>query len=129
MNKVEIKGKKVFVNGEEQILFGGEFQYFRIPKTTWENSLRLFKDANINLISFYIPWIWHEFEEGQFDFTGITLPERDLSYFLKLCEQNGFSVMVRPGPYIYAEYQGFGVPEWLREKHPEILIQYEDGQK
>jgi hypothetical protein len=129
MKKVEIKGKKVYLDGKEQILFGGEFQYFRIPKTTWESSLKYFKEAGINMLSFYIPWIWHEFEEGQFDFTGITLPERDLSYFLKLCEQYDFNVMVRPGPYIYAEYQGFGVPEWLREKHPEILIHYEDGQK
>lgn len=129
MKKVEIKGKKVFLNGKEQIIFGGEFQYFRIPKPTWESSLNYFKNAHINLISFYIPWIWHEFEEGHFDFSGITLPERDLSYFLKLCKRNGFNVMVRPGPYIYAEYQGFGVPEWLREKHPEILINYEDGQK
>ena len=37
--------------------------------------------------------------------------------------------MVRPGPYVYAEYQGFGVPEWIREKYPEILVLYEDGTK
>ncbi len=129
MKKVEIIDGKVLIDDKEHLMFGGEFQYFRIPKTTWESSLKYFKEAGINFISFYIPWIWHEFEEGQFDFNGITLPERDLSYFLKLCYQYDFNVMVRPGPYIYAEYQGFGVPEWLREKHPEILILYEDGQK
>lgn len=128
MNKVEIVGKEVFINGKEHILFGGEFQYFRIPKKTWKTSLEHLKNAHINLISFYIPWIWHEYEENNFDFTGITLPERDLTYFLKLCHNYGFNVIVRPGPYIYAEYQGFGIPEWLREKHPEILILYEDGQ-
>ena len=129
MKKVKIEGEKVLIDGIEGIIYGGEFQYFRIPKSTWESSLKYFKEANINLISFYIPWIWHEVEEGQFDFTGATFPERDLVYFLKLCEKYGFNVMARPGPYIYAEYQGFGLPEWVREKHPEILICYEDGSK
>lgn len=129
MKKIEIKGKKVFIEGVESILYGGEFQYFRIPKTTWKTSLQYLKDAGMNFISFYIPWIWHEYEEGKFDFKGETLPERDFEYFLKLCNDFDFNVMVRPGPYIYAEYQGFGLPEWLREKHPEILIQYEDGTK
>lgn len=129
MKKVKIEGKKVLIDDKEGIIYGGEFQYFRIPKTTWESSLKYLKEANINLISFYIPWIWHEIEEGVFDFTGTTLPERDLIYFLKLCEKYEFNVMARPGPYIYAEYQGFGLPEWLREQNPEILICYEDGQK
>lgn len=129
MKKIQIDGKKVLIDGTEGIMYGGEFQYFRIPKKIWDSSLNHLKNANINLISFYIPWIWHEVEEGKFDFTGTTFPERDLITFLKLCEKHGFNVMVRPGPYIYAEYQGFGLPEWLREKHPEILIHYEDGQR
>ncbi|MFN8577480.1 MAG: beta-galactosidase [Candidatus Sericytochromatia bacterium] len=129
MKKVEIQDKKVLIDGKEGIIYGGEFQYFRIPKSTWETSLQYLKNANINLISFYIPWIWHEVEENKFDFTGETFPERDIAYFLKLCEKFEFNVMARPGPYIYAEYQGFGLPEWVREKHPEILIHYEDGTK
>jgi beta-galactosidase len=127
MNKIKIDGKKIFINNEENILYGGEFQYFRIPRILWENSIKLIKEANCNFISFYIPWIWHEYEENIFDFEGKTYPERDLISFIKLCENIEINLMVRPGPYIYAEYQGFGVPEWLREKHPEILIKYENG--
>ncbi|GIW21393.1 MAG: hypothetical protein KatS3mg068_0400 [Candidatus Sericytochromatia bacterium] len=127
MKKIKIEGSKVFINNEENILYGGEFQYFRIPRIYWDNSLKLLKEACCNFISFYIPWIWHEYEENIFDFQGKTYPERDLISFIELCKKNGFNIIVRPGPYIYAEYQGFGIPEWLRQKHPEILIKYENG--
>lgn len=127
-NFITIENGNVYINDKEYILYGGEFQYFRIPQIYWESSLKLLKEAKLNMIAFYIPWIWHEYEKGKFDFSGITMPERDLVYFLKLCKKYEFNIMVRPGPYIYAEYQGFGIPEWLREKHPEILILYENNQ-
>lgn len=129
MKKIKIEGKKVFINQKEGILYGGEFQYFRIPKIYWDSSIKYLKEAELNFISFYIPWIWHEYQEGEFDFTGKTLPERDLLYLFSLFEKYDINVIVRPGPYIYAEYQGFGIPEWLREKQPEIKIVYEDGTK
>jgi len=119
----------IFINLIErgEFLHSGEFQYFRIPEHLWDSGLKNLKEAGINTISTYIPWIWHEYEENKFDFTGETHPQRDLEYFLKLVRAYGFNFIARPGPYIYAEYQGFGIPEWLREKHPEILIKTADG--
>lgn len=126
--RIHLSATDVNIAGQSGILYGGEFQYFRIPVLHWENSLRLLAEARINFISCYIPWIWHEYQEGVYDFTGQTVPERNLEYFLQLLESYDLGLIIRPGPYIYGEYQGFGIPDWLRRKHPEILIVYETGQ-
>ena len=125
--KIHFKQDKVWINHRPAILYGGEFQYFRIPIQLWKKSLKHLKEAGFNFLSFYIPWIWHEIEEGIFDFTGETLPERNLVKFLELCQKFKFHLIVRPGPYIYAEYQGFGVPEWLRRKYPDVLMKPDDN--
>jgi hypothetical protein len=126
--RIQLTAASLERDGQPDILYGGEFQYFRIPADLWENSLRQLAEAHLNFISCYIPWIWHEYEEGQFDFSGQTLPERDLERFLQLVETFDLALVVRPGPYVYGEYQGFGIPDWLRRKHPEVLIVYETGQ-
>ena len=129
MKKIEINKQKILINDKEGILFGGEFQYFRMNANLWDESLSHLKKAGLTHVSFYVPWIWHEIEEGFYDFLGETCPERNLIKFIKLCEKNKLSIIIRPGPYVYAEYQGFGIPQWLRAEHPEILIEYENGQK
>lgn len=113
---------QILINGKPDLLLGGEFQYFRIKRDQWESVLRSFKEAGVNVISAYIPWIWHEISEGEFDFDGRTQPERDLRGFLYLARRLELPLIIKPGPYIYAEYQGFGLPFWLRERYPEILM-------
>lgn len=128
MNKIKVQRRDIIVNNETRPIIGGDFQYFRIPYKLWENSLKKISSAGLDFITIYIPWIWHEIEEDLFDFIGVTSKERDLIGLIKLCEKFNISIFVRPGPYIYAEYQGFGIPDWLRKKHPEILIKYENTQ-
>ncbi|MFP5502187.1 MAG: beta-galactosidase, partial [Candidatus Sericytochromatia bacterium] len=99
-----------------------EFQYFRIAVELWRPSLEKLKAAGLNVLSAYVPWIWHEVAEGDFDFTGRTDPARDLVGFLELTAELGLPVVIKPGPYIFAEYMGFGVPDWLRTNHPELLM-------
>lgn len=120
---VAFNAHQVMVEGRPDLLLGGEFQYFRIRPELWRPSLEKLKAGGLNTISAYVPWIWHEVEEGVFDFTGRTDPARDLSRFLALCEELDLPLVIKPGPYIFAEYQGFGVPYWLRENHPEVLMQ------
>ncbi len=105
----------------------GEFQYFRIRPDLWRSGLEKLKAAGFNCISSYIPWIWHEPEEGHLDFTGATHPQRNLVAFLEICRATGMLVMARPGPYIYAEYRGFGHPPWLSEKYPDTVMRGPDG--
>ena len=105
----------------------GEFQYFRIPVELWEKNLPKLKELHIDTVSTYIPWIWHEIEEGKFDFTGETHEQRNLIKLLELVKKNNLKVIVKPGPYIYAEYEGLGVPKWVGEKYPETLMVTEKG--
>jgi len=114
---------------KNEFLHGGEFQYFRIKPVLWERNLPKLKEMKIDVVSSYVPWIWHELEEGHFDFTGETHLVRNLVHFLSLVRENDLKFIIRPGPYIYAEYNGYGVPFWVREKYPECLIIDEKGKK
>lgn len=114
---------QVLIDGRPDLVFGGDFQYFRIKREQWEGALSSFKAAGVNLIAAYVPWIWHELAEGDFDFDGRTAPERDLRGFLYLCRKLELPLILKPGPYIYAEYQGFGIPAWLRERYPHLRMQ------
>ncbi|MGQ4916018.1 MAG: beta-galactosidase [Candidatus Asgardarchaeia archaeon] len=116
---------------ERRIIFrhSGEFHYFRILVNLWEKNIPRLRELKIETVSTYIPWVWHEVDDGVFDFHGETHPQRDLLKFLELCRNNGYSVVIRPGPYIYAEYTGLGVPLWLMKKHPEALVVNETGKK
>jgi hypothetical protein len=116
------------LDGQPWLWRAGEFQYFRIRPDLWRPGLEKLKAAGFNAISSYIPWVWHEPEEGALDFSGQTHPQRNLIAFLEACREAGLPVMARPGPYIYAEYRGFGHPRWLGEKYPDTVMRGPDGQ-
>lgn len=109
------------LDNEPCYLYSGEIHYFRVKSRLWPLHLRKLKEAHCRFVSTYIPWGWHEYEEGRFDFDGRTVPERDLIGFIKLAAKTGLLVTVKPGPYILAEYCHQGLPVWLTKKHPEIL--------
>jgi beta-galactosidase GanA len=116
------------INGKELFLQAGEYHYFRVDPEHWERDLRRLKEeGNVNTISTYVPWIFHELAEGQFDFDGTTHPRRNLKHFLTLCREFQLPVILRPGPFIYSEYKGFGIPLWLGESRPEIIVRRVDG--
>jgi len=119
MLKIELKNSNLFIDGRQTFLFGGSFHYWRIKKELWSQSIDKLVSCNFNFVESYIPWVWHETEEGRFDFSGRTLPNRDLIEYLELLKKKDLYLIARPGPYIYSEYQGLGIPLWLIEKHPE----------
>ncbi|MFP7298881.1 beta-galactosidase [Neobacillus niacini] len=118
---IRIEDGKININDKDVLLFGGELHYFRVPKQEWRNRIRQVKEAGANMISTYIPWIFHEIEEGVIDLTGETLPERDLKTFLQLVNEEGLYCLVRPGPYVMAEVVDHGVPTWFIENYPEAV--------
>ncbi|WP_349408492.1 beta-galactosidase [Pseudalkalibacillus sp. SCS-8] len=124
---VEMKQKKFIINGKEEFLYGGELHYYRVPKNEWEDRLIKLKEAGCNLVSTYVPWVWHEMDEGVYDFTGETRGERDLKGFLELAESFGFYCIVRPGPYVMAEVRFHGVPDWLLDRYPEVVAKTREG--
>ncbi len=122
MPRIKFVTDRILIDGRPGLVLGGEVQYFRIRRDFWEPMLAAAKAAGVNAISIYIPWVWHEIAEGEFDFDGSTEPERDLRGFLDLCRSLDLAVIAKPGPYIYAEYQGFGIPLWLRRHYPDTRM-------
>lgn len=100
------------INGKREFLIGGEFHYFRVPAALWEDRLKKMKATGANLISVYIAWNLHEPEEGKQRWDG----DYDLDRFLTLCEKYGLYVLIKPGPYICAELDFGGHPDWLIKK-------------
>ncbi len=108
------------LEGKPFFFYSGEIQYFREKKALWKEHLKKLKAAGCNAVTTYIPWSWHELEEGRFDFTGETLPERDLIGFLDAVQETGLVAALKPGPYILAEFEDRGIPSWLTQGYPEI---------
>ncbi|MBM7097890.1 beta-galactosidase [Bacillus sp. H-16] len=125
---IEVKDECIMINGEEVILYGAELHYFRVPRDLWRERIRQVKEAGINMVSTYVPWIFHEYEEGNTDLTGETLPERDLVSFLELIKEEGLYCLVRPGPYVMAEIVDHGVPTWFIENYPQAVAKTKDGE-
>jgi beta-galactosidase len=107
-------GKRWFIrDGSPFFVISGEIHYFRLRPELWRKHLLLLKKSGANTASTYIPWDWHEIEEGKVDFTGATDPRRNLLRYIDLCREVGLDLVVKPGPYILAEYEGHGLPSWL----------------
>lgn len=98
-----------------------EMQYYRIPRDKWDLLLSRMAQYNANTISTYVCWAWHEPEEGKFDFTGKTKPERDLVGFIELVKKHHLNLILKPGPFIDAELNAGGVPQWVFKKYPETI--------
>lgn len=126
---IDFKGQAFAVNGEKKFIYGGEFHYFRVPKELWKDRIQKVKEAGCNLISTYIPWMWHEVQEGRIDLTGETTPERDLASFLKMVEEQDMYCLVRPGPYVMSEIKNHGVPYWINASYPEVVAKKQNGDK
>ena len=106
-------GKGTFLlNGEPFIVKAAEVHYPRIPRPYWEHRIQMCKALGMNAVCIYIFWNIHEQKEGQFDFTG----NNDVAEFCRLAQKNGLYVIVRPGPYVCAEWEMGGLPWWLLKK-------------
>ena len=106
-------GKGTFLlNGEPFIVKAAEVHYPRIPRPYWEHRIKMCKALGMNAVCIYIFWNIHEQAEGQFDFTG----NNDVAEFCRLAQKNGMYVIVRPGPYVCAEWEMGGLPWWLLKK-------------
>lgn len=99
-----------YLNAEPTRLYGGAVHYWRLERERWEPILDSVRRMGFTMISIYIPWEAHEIEKGRFDFGEIN-PSNDIDAFLTLCEEKGFSIVVRPGPQINSELTWFGYPK------------------
>lgn len=102
-------GEKITIDGEETLLVSGAMHYFRTLPEQWEDRLDKIVDAGFNCVETYVPWNLHEPKENEYNFSGML----DIERFLKLAEEKGLYVILRPSPYICAEWEFGGLPAWL----------------
>lgn len=106
-------GKGTFLlNGKPFVIKAAELHYPRIPRPYWDNRIKLCKALGMNTVCLYVFWNAHEPQPGVYDFSG----QNDLAEFCRLCQKNGMYVILRPGPYVCAEWEMGGLPWWLLKK-------------
>lgn len=107
---LEYKGRNFYLNGKPFHIYSGAMHYFRIPCEYWEDRLLKLKAAGFNTVETYVAWNVHQpTEDGPFNFEG----QNDLMKFIDTAKKVGLYVIVRPGPYICAEWEFGGFPAWL----------------
>ncbi|NXH95349.1 BGAL galactosidase, partial [Pachycephala philippinensis] len=99
----------------------GSIHYARVPRPAWRDRLLKMYMSGLSAVQVYIPWNYHETLPGVYDFTG----NRDVEAFLDLTAELGLLVILRPGPYICAEWEMGGLPAWLLWK-PDIILRTSD---
>ena len=120
MSTFEIRDN-FYLDGEPVRIISGAVHYFRIVPQYWRDRLEKLKSMGCNTVETYIPWNMHEQEKGQFRFQGML----DIEGFIRLARELGLYVIVRPSPYICAEWEFGGLPAWLlREDGMRLRVSY-----
>jgi beta-galactosidase len=121
--------KHTFTVGENDFLLDGkrlqircgEIHFARVPHEYWRHRLKLMKAMGLNAVCAYLFWNLHEPQRGQYDWTG----PADAAEFCRIAQEEGLWVVLRPGPYACAEWDGGGLPWWLL-KNPDIKLRSQD---
>ena len=110
------------LDGQPFQIISGEMHPARIPAEYWRHRIQMAKAMGCNTISAYIFWNWHESEEGVYDFT---TGNHNLGEFFKIVQEEGMWLILRPGPYVCAEWELGGIPPYLL-RIPDIKLRCTD---
>ena len=105
------------LNGKPFQIISGEMHYTRIPRAYWRDRFRMAKAMGLNTVTTYIFWNAHEARPGVYDFSG----NNDVAEFIREAQQEGLYVILRPGPYVCAEWEFGGYPAWLLKDHSLVI--------
>lgn len=109
-HRFEIKGGQFVYDGKAVRIISGEMHYARIPHQYWRHRMKMLKAMGLNTVATYVFWNFHEPEPGKWDFSG----DRDLAEYIRIAGEEGLMVILRPGPYVCAEWEFGGYPWWLQ---------------
>ncbi|WP_125777008.1 glycoside hydrolase family 35 protein [Antribacter gilvus] len=109
MTSLTVYGAQLLRDGRSHRILSGALHYFRVHPDQWARQLRMLHAMGLNTVETYVPWNLHERDEGRYDFEGLA----DLERFVALADREGLDVIVRPGPFICAEWENGGLPAWL----------------
>jgi beta-galactosidase len=104
-----VEDGKFLLDGKPFQIISGEMHYPRIPREYWRARFRMAKAMGLNTVTAYVFWNEHELRPGVFDFSG----QRDVAEFVREAQSEGLYVILRPGPYVCAEWEWGGYPAWL----------------
>ena len=106
------------VDGKPFQIHSGEMHYSRIPQPYWRHRLKMMKAMGLNAVATYVFWNYHEITPGVWDFkTG----NKNLAEYIKVAQEEGLFVILRPGPYVCAEWEFGGYP-WFLQTVPNMII-------
>ena len=108
-----VENGKFLLNGKPFQIIAGSMHYARVPRAFWRARLRMAKAMGLNTITTYVFWNLHEPRPGVYDFSG----RYDLAEFIREAQSEGLYVILRPGPYVCAEWEWGGYPAWLLKQH------------
>jgi beta-galactosidase len=97
------------LDGKPFQIISGAIHYARVPRAYWRDRLRKARAMGLNTVETYVFWNLHEPVPGQYDFAG----QNDIGEFIREAQQEGLFVILRPGPYVCAEWEFGGFPAWL----------------
>ncbi len=116
-HRLTVKDGQFQLDGKRFRIISGSMHYPRIPRADWRQRFRMAKAMGLNSITTYVFWNVHESKPGIFDFTG----NNDVAEFVREAQQEGLYVILRPGPYICAEWDFGGFPAWLLKDRTMII--------
>jgi beta-galactosidase len=106
---VSVGGGHFIINGKPVQIISGSIHYVRIPPADWRARLEMAKAMGLNAVTVYAFWNVHEPRPGHWDFSG----QYDVARFIRIAQQVGLYVILRPGPYVCGEWSFGGYPAWL----------------
>lgn len=121
MSLLQIKGNEFYLDDQPFMILSGAIHYFRVVPEYWKDRLLKLKACGFNTVETYVAWNLHEPKEGEFCFEGIC----DIVKFVETAAEVGLKVIVRPGPYICAEWEFGGFPGWLiKDRNMQLRCNY-----
>ena len=111
------------LDGKPFQIISGEMHPARIPPEYWRHRIRMAKAMGCNTIAAYVFWNFHEPSEGVFDFSS---PSHDVARFVRIAQEEGMWVILRPGPYVCAEWDFGGIPPYLL-RYPDLKVRCTDA--
>ncbi len=122
IHSFKLEKSEFLLDGKPFQIISGEMHPARIPVEYWRHRIQMAKAMGCNTIAAYIFWNYHETEPGVFDFqTG----NHNIAQFIKIVQEEGMFLMLRPGPYVCAEWDFGGLPSYLLSI-PDIKIRCMD---
>jgi beta-galactosidase len=112
-----VSGNQFLFDGQPYQVISGEMHYPRVPRAYWRDRFRKARAMGLNTITTYVFWNVHEPRPGVYDFSG----QNDIAEYIREAQQEGLNVILRPGPYVCAEWELGGYPSWLLKDHNLVL--------